>query len=453
MKMTIKRRISGILLSLALMLGMLPVLGLSTQAYAAETATVTWAKDDLKDPEQTGDDKYQVRKDSVTLTADFIGADSSGNVGIGATASDGTFTVDGGSVITKIEITRYGQDTFDGSGWSYVQGTDYVNWEGNAGSVVFRGSIANVREIKFTIGPALVEYPVWVGDRQVTNYNNDDVFDDGKVSFKPSVDGGSATLILNNYSSSVDSSHENCGIYIGAGVPDLVINLQGDNDVRGSGLYGRGVYSESGNLTFSGDGTLNAYGQNSGIYASAGNLSVRGATLKVSSGNYNGYGIYAGSNVTIYSGNVTASATVGNESYGIYAKGGIVTINGGAVVAAGGRQAVYDIVQNADAGIGWTDAQGASAENTIDINRDGQRLSEFRKVQFPAYAGEPVGEETSDTNASGSANASGSGSSASTGVKSVNTGDETDLRAWTVLFCAALAGTAGMAFAIKRRGE
>jgi hypothetical protein len=286
-----------------------------------------------------------------------------------------------------------------------------------------------------------------VGDRQVTNYNNDDVFDDGKVSFKPSVDGGSATLILNNYSSAVDSNHENCGIYIGAGVPDLVINLQGDNDVRGSGLYGRGVYSESGNLTFSGDGTLNAFGMHSGINASAGNLSVRGATLKASSNKYNGYGIYAGSNVSIYKGTVIASATVGDESYGIYAKGGTVAIegNGSTVIAAGGSQAIYDIVKNGDAGVGWTDVQGKSAENTIDIDRDGQRLSEFKKVQFPAYAGEPEDDETAAD--------SGSGSAGSTKLKGVNTGDENDLRAWTVLFCTALTGTAGMAFARKRRGQ
>ena len=69
----------------------------------------------------------------------------------------------------------------------------------------------------------------------------------------------------------------------------------------------------------------------------------------------------------------------------------------------------------------------------------------FKKVQFPAYSGEPEDDET--------ATDSGKGSAGSTKVKGVNTGDENDLRAWTVLFCAALTGTAGMAFARKRRGE
>ena len=443
MKMTIKRRTSGILLSLALMLGMMPVLGLSTSAYAAETTTVTWNEDFLK---TCHENTITDTDNGITLKAENISVSSSGNVEISSTANDGTFTVDDGKIITKIEITAWGQPSEFDKPWT--KSGDKLTWTGDPGSssVAFKGGIQITKEIKITIGPALVEYPVWVGNKQVTNYNNDDVFGDGKVKYKPAADGGLATLTLNGFSSAVDSNHENCGIYIGDGVPNLEIYLQGDNDVRGSGLYGRGVYSESGNLTFTGDGTLNAYGQNSGIYASAGNVSVRGATLKASSGNYNGYGIYAGSNVTIYSGAVTASATVGNESYGIYAKGGTVTINGNgsSVVAAGGSQAIYDIVKNADAGVGWTDVQGTSAEKTIDIDRDGQRLWMFKKVQFPAYSGEPDDDTATD---------SGKGSAGSTKVKGVNTGDENDLRAWTVLFCTALTGTAGMAFARKRRGQ
>ena len=438
----IKRRISGVLFSLALMLGMMPVLGLNTPSYAAETTTVTWGLDVLKTAENN-----KITKENITLQAKAIVVDGD-NVVINSNDSEGTFTVNSG-LITKIVISGAEIDGFEGQGWSPDPGNGKVTWTGDpgSGSVAFKGYISHVTQIEFTVGPAHENYPVWVGNKQVTNYNNDDVFGDGKVKFKPSVDGGLATLTLNNFSSAVDSAYKDCGIYIGDGVPNLEIYLQGENDVRGSGLYGRGVYSESGNLTFTGDGTLNAYGQNSGIYASAGNVSVRGATLKASSGNYNGYGIYAGSNVTIYSGSVDASATVGNESYGIYAKGGIVAIEGkgSPVVAAGGRQAIYDIVKNADAGVGWTDVQGTSAENTIDIDRDGQRLWMFKKVQFPAYSGEPVDDTADD---------SGNGSSASsTKVKSVNTGDENDLRAWTVLFCAALTGTAGMAFARKRSGE
>ena len=442
MKMTIKRRISGILLSLALMLGMIPVLGLSAPAYAAETTTVTWGLDVLKTAENN-----KITKENITLQAKAIVVDGD-NVVINSNDSEGNFTVNSG-LITKIVISGAEIDGFEGQGWLPDPGNGKVTWTGDpgSGSVAFKGYISHVTQIEFTIGPALKEYPVWVGNKQVTNYNNDDVFGDGKVKFKPSADGGLATLTLNGFSSAVDSNHENCGIYIGDGVPNLDIYLQGDNDVRGSGFNGRGVYSESGNLTFTGDGTLNAYGQNAGIYASGGYLSVRGATLKASSGNYNGYGIYAGQNVTIYSGAVTASAPVGNESYGIYAKGGTVTINGNgsSVIAAGGSQAIYDIVKNADAGVGWTDVQGKSAENTIDIDRDGQRLSEFKKVQFPAYAGEPEDDETAAD--------SGNGSAGSTKLKGVNTGDENDLRAWTVLFCTALTGTAGMAFARKRRGE
>ena len=446
MKKTIKRRISGILLSLALMLGMIPVLGLGTPSYAAETRTVTWDASVLLGAQREGD-RYVVNNvDGITLNAEFIGGDEN-NAGFRSTNSDGIFTVDGG-LITKIVITGLSTG-FEGTGWSSTYGSGYVTWTGDpgSGSVAFKGSIDHVTKIEFTIGPALENYPVWVGNKQVTNYNNDDVFGDGKVKFKPAADGGLATLTLNGFSSPVDSNYKNCGIYIGDGVPNLEIYLQGENEVSGAGTDGKGVYSESGNLTFTGDGTLNAFGMHSGINASAGNLSVRGATLKASSNKYNGYGIYAGSNVSIYKGTVIASATVGDESYGIYAKGGTVAIegNGSTVIAAGGSQAIYDIVKNGDAGVGWTDVQGTSAENTIDIDRDGQRLWMFKKVQFPAYSGEPEDDET--------ATDSGKGSAGSTKVKGVNTGDENDLRAWTVLFCTALTGTAGMAFARKRRGE
>ena len=446
MKKTIKRRISGILLSLALILGMMPVLGLSTPSYAAETTTVTWGVDDLKTYKQVGD-RFVVTKGNITLSADYIGVDDD-NVGIRSTKNDGTFTVDGGNIITKIEITAMGNPCYLNDPWKKIS-DEKLTWTGNPGidSVAFNGQLQITKEIKITVGPALENYPVWVGNKQVTNYNNDDVFGDGKVKFKPAADGGLATLTLNGFSSPVDSNYKNCGIYIGDGVPNLEIYLQGENEVSGAGTDGKGVYSESGNLTFTGDGTLNAFGMHSGINASAGNLSVRGATLKASSNKYNGYGIYAGSNVSIYKGTVIASATVGDESYGIYAKGGTVAIegNGSTVIAAGGSQAIYDIVKNGDAGVGWTDVQGTSAENTIDIDRDGQRLSEFKKVQFPAYAGEPEDDETAAD--------SGNGSAGSTKLKGVNTGDENDLRAWTVLFCTALTGTAGMAFARKRRGQ
>lgn len=448
MKMMIKRRTSGILLSLALIFGMMPVLGLSTPTYAAETTTVTWGVDDLRNPKHD-DSRYVVTIGDITLdAADYIGVDDSGNAVINSQNSEGTFTVKSG-LITKIVISGANISGFEGPGWSTDPGNGKVTWTGDpdSGSVAFRGYINHVTQIEFTIGPALEEYPVWVGNKQVTNYNNDDVFGDGKVKYKPAADGGLATLTLNGFNSAVDSNHENCGIYIGAGVPNLEIYLQGDNEVNGSGLDGDGVYFAGSNVIFTGDGTLNAFGMHSGINASAGNLSVRGATLKASSNKYNGYGIYAGSNVSIYKGTVIASATVGDESYGIYAKGGTVAIegNGSTVIAAGGSQAIYDIVKNGDAGVGWTDVQGTSAENTIDIDRDGQRLWMFKKVQFPAYSGEPDDD--------GTATDSGSGSAGSTKLKGVNTGDENDLRAWTVLFCAALTGTAGMAFARKRRGQ
>lgn len=448
MKKMIKRRTSGILLSLVLILGMMPVLGLSTPSYAAETTTVTWGVDDLRNPKHD-DSRYVVTIGDITLdAADYIGVDDSGNAVINSQTSEGTFTVKSG-LITKIVISGTEISGFEGSGWSVDSSNGKVTWTGDpgSGSVTFKGYISHVTKVEFTIGPAPENYPVWVAGKQVTNYNNDDVFNDGKVKFKPSINGGSATLVLNGFTCTMDPRYKNCAIYIEDGVPNLEIYLQGENEVSGAGTDGDGVYFAGSNLTFIGDGTLNAFGMHSGINASAGNLSVRGATLNASSNKYNGYGIYAGSNVSIYKGTVIASATVGDESYGIYAKGGTVAIegNGSTVIAAGGSQAIYDIVKNGDAGVGWTDVQGTSAENTIDIDRDGQRLWMFKKVQFPAYSGEPEDDET--------ATDSGKGSAGSTKVKGVNTGDENDLRAWTVLFCTALTGTAGMAFARKRRGQ
>lgn len=121
--------------------------------------------------------------------------------------------------------------------------------------------------------------------------------------------------------------------------------------------------------------------------------------------------------------------------------------NNAILTAAGTTRAIdvntqYRTVKNANAGLGWTDMRGTMGQTTIDISNTGQDMSRFRRVEFPAYAGEPE-DDAAD---------SGSGSAGSSKLKSVNTGDENDLRAWIVLLAASLTGTAGMAFARKRRG-
>lgn len=209
---------------------------------------------------------------------------------------------------------------------------------------------------KFPDTTPVTEYPVWVGDTQVTSANKDDILSDGgKAKFDPDTN----TLTLND--PTVTGSHAD-GIICydptdpSSSAPELLkitgsatlgdgstfvgilgiesaIELNGTFDVNGTEC---GV--EAFDVTISG-GTVTAHGGVSGI-ATYKDITITGGTVDATGDTKYGIGSDT-KNITISGGKVTAT---GQEA-GIYA-GDVVSISGGTVTAYGGKDGI-----NSDGGI------------------------------------------------------------------------------------------------------
>ena len=126
-KRKLGRKLLSLLLTLAMVVGLMPGMGLT--AYAAST-TVTWNPSDIV-PEHLGDDSFT--KDGITFTAatcDFQQLTFGGG---------GTFTTTLGN-FTKIEISADYAGDVSGTGWSN-DGWQSATWTGDAASVSFSGDI------------------------------------------------------------------------------------------------------------------------------------------------------------------------------------------------------------------------------------------------------------------------------------------------------------------------
>ncbi len=127
---------------------------------------------------------------------------------------------------------------------------------------------------------------------------------------------------------------------IGRVMGDLEIILMGDNTITSTG---NGIESFSGNLSFSGEGSLDIYSSRRGItteYA----ITVDECSLSVES---DSIAVVGGAGVTINSGSVTAKgSTYGMDCYS--SKNGVITINGGTVIAEGSPAFGKEVVVSAD---------------------------------------------------------------------------------------------------------
>ena len=191
--------------------------------------------------------------------------------------------------------------------------------------------------------------------------NGGTVTKDGATADNYNIKWDGETLTLKN--AAIRGGHqfrpgESAAIYY-SGQDDITLKLSGNNTVTGPGggdtEVSCGVYAD-GNLTISGDGTLNVSGgevsandaYSYGIFTpcditiSGGSVTAEGGTASTTGASYaESFGIFA-YNITISGGTVnadggTASAT-GNESYacsyGIYARD--VIVSNGEVTATGG---------------------------------------------------------------------------------------------------------------------
>lgn len=138
-KKNIGRKILSILLTLALLIGLMPKMSLTV--YAAQTKTVIWTS-------QTIDCVGSMSSGGLTLTC--TDAMPSSHIGGNFYSGRGgfTFSLDKGITIKKIKITS---DNIRNApaGWSESGNT--VTWSGNSTKVSFECQIYDISKIEFTI--------------------------------------------------------------------------------------------------------------------------------------------------------------------------------------------------------------------------------------------------------------------------------------------------------------
>ena len=201
---------------------------------------------------------------------------------------------------------------------------------------------------------------LFIGGLPINEKNSDDIVSAINTLFPDSATGqitydkDEHTITLNNFNllnknTAAYADEYHCGICY-TGSDDLTVNVIGDNSIISSSSkydHTAGIYSQSANLDFLGDGSLTVTGANVGSdidsygICSNGTVTFDGPTVEVISGDVNRYystGIYG--TVHLKSGKLTVrSGSAGNFSYyegytyGIYGK---VTVDDGELNVYGG---------------------------------------------------------------------------------------------------------------------
>ena len=305
-------------------------------------------------------------KGDVTVT----GGSATVTGGTGGESGDGFEMGEVGKAVSGT-ITGSAEESDDNSNWTAVSGTTSTK-----------------QYVKVT--PSVTAYPLWVGETQVNSANAGDILGDQTASYVAE----SNTLTLNG--ATITKGHRDGDYYCESGIyyngSELLNIVLADDSENTVEIAGGTCNSQIGicvdassetlpRLNISGKGQLTVSGSNYGIHAPI--ITIDGCDVTASGGS--GIHSYRGS-IEIKGGSVYASAT----NYAIHAASDMVSydviINAGSkVTASGGNKAIFSKVNNAIAGIGWTDTAGTTGEANIAVGEHTRaELENFKKVQFPA---------------------------------------------------------------------
>ena len=442
--MTIKKHITGILLSLALMLMMLPLV---TFTAHAETTYLLWVggtqvtSANATDTTAHPDWSYDASTNTLTLSGVNI-IQGQNNNGI-YYKGDKPFTIilspNTDNKVELVESGIYSLSTLT------IRGTGSLTANGGiVGIIASRGITISEGTVNATVnkknGTAI---NVGMGDITIsggtvkataTNDNGKGIFssqgnitinsgnvtatatgefgdginaNDGNVT----ISGGNVTATATS-NTNVNSIYAEKDITISGGTVTAnssnsghagIYSNQGDIKISGGtvnatcgGAYGT-IYTQK-TITISGDATVTASGGNC-IYGVQG-VTINGGIIKTSGDNT----INSKNDIKINGGTVIATAN-GENSMAIYSDNGSVIINGGDVTATasgnvstgihgnaeiisgkltavGNTAAIDGKVKNAITGSGWTDTAGTKDKTDIAISGTARNLT-YKKVQFP----------------------------------------------------------------------
>ena len=332
---------------------------------------------------------------TVNTSDSIVGIMAGGDITIagGSVTATGTTYAILGSVLNiseGAELTAVGyskaincnvKNAITGTGWSDEDGTE------NKTKIEVSSTGQELGDYKKVQFPAVPdEYPIWIGNTQLTSANANNVFGDGKVSFTPADGDDPAVLTLNGASITTGyvidygfGDIESYGIYY-TGSDDLKIVLTAGTTNTISGLtFAVFSKSESSTVIISGTGTLNAAATWRAIYSSA-SLAIESGTIVASATDENGTAIFVSDNIAINGGTITATAPY----RGITCYEGNISITEDAILTAtGSDSAIGGNVKNAIHGTGWSDVAGTQDKTYIGETDTATELS-YKKVQFPA---------------------------------------------------------------------
>ena len=391
-----KKRLSGILLSLVLMLMMMPVLGLSQTGYAESESPyglwiggipVTEANKDnvLSD----GTVSFKPSEDGESGTLTLAGAAIRGKKTYLKTDSH-DYTANIYSEKIDLNIVLEGENTLD----SKTEDTDPADYailvcEG----VTIEGSGTLTANGHYSAFYATNDCEIRSGVVTATSVENSAI----KADFGNCIiSGGVVTATSGN----------NCGIYAGKDVTISKGTVTATGTYTDTETMGSGIYAEK-SVTVEG-GIVTATGYNCGV-AATNSITISNGTVIAQDADS---ALCAGKGILINGGNVTAAGTL----YGIVIEDGALTISGGNVTATGASagiaagkkeakddvcinftggkvtasgegEAISGIVKNDIEGTGWKNVEGTEGETAIGLSSEsGQFLSVYKKVQFPKPA-------------------------------------------------------------------
>ncbi|MBE6039964.1 MAG: carbohydrate-binding domain-containing protein [Clostridiales bacterium] len=369
-----KERLLGILLSLALMLTMMPTVGLTTYAGSEDPApnqtSVTYI--DANGKEQTCNKYAEVTSSTTNWTEDWYVVKGTVEIAGGVSASsdvhlilcDGanlTVSNDSGNAISvNGDFTIYAQST--GQNMGVLSATTTDTWSGisvvnsnndmtiNGGTIIAKGKNYGIRsessEVIINGGnvTAVGSSGIYAGknitiNRGIVNFAKADEAKNSKDICSGGGDiticGGSVNITGQNGICTTEETEKKHNIVISGGNVSTASNTEksiyadgGDVTISGGNVdatcTGNGINAR-GNVTIT-DGKVSAKNNLKGI--EAGNITVDGGEVTVTLANNSQYAIKANGTVTVSGGKLETA----KGSRGIVA-GGSIMISGGKVIA------------------------------------------------------------------------------------------------------------------------
>lgn len=227
-------------------------------------------------------------------------------------------------------------------------------------------TIAKTVKIVHHVGP--INYPVWVGNTQVTSANKDDILGDGG---KAKYDPATKTLIFNDPVISVRHAAEDANVYV-----EQDINIEGTLNIT-AGQFGIIDNGYKHSVTVKGDISIDV--SNSALAAK--NIEIKDGKLNLSTTSSN---TIICKDITISGGYVNIDCS-SSSAYAIAALGGgDIVISGGTVIATCSAAYCIEsfegkvIISN---GVTKVDAKGASDSIKADA---GIEIGEVLNITTPA---------------------------------------------------------------------